>query len=270
MAGLLEGKTAIVAGGGRGMGESVSLRFAAEGANVVVADKVAERAHRVSDRIVSDGGRAIPFVINLRDDAQLPALIDETLAVFGTIDVLVNIAGGMRLETAWRPLREMEPSDWDFVFRQNVRWVQLLSCAVADVMVGQGTGGSIVGIGSVSGVFGAANHAAYGAAKAGLIHLMKSLALEYCRYGVRCNTVSPGSIRTPGVEGMITPEQQARDDITTPLGRAGAPDDIAKAVLFFASDLASFVTGQMLVVDGGATVRFPLPSPGAHPSESLT
>jgi NAD(P)-dependent dehydrogenase (short-subunit alcohol dehydrogenase family) len=268
--GLLEGKTAIVAGGGRGMGESVCVRFAAEGANVVVVDKVAERAHRVRDEIVGTGGRAISLVINLRDDAQLPTVVEETLAAYGAIDVLVNIAGGMRLETAWRPLREMDPADWDFVFRQNVRWVQLLSCAVADVMVAQGTGGSIVGIGSVSGIFGAANHAAYGAAKAGLIHLLKSLALEYGRYGVRCNTVSPGSIRTPGVEGMITPEQQARDDITTPLGRAGLPDDIAKAVLFFASDLAGFVTGQMLVVDGGATVRFPLPSPGAHPSESLT
>jgi NAD(P)-dependent dehydrogenase (short-subunit alcohol dehydrogenase family) len=151
-----------------------------------------------------------------------------------------------------------------------VRWVQLLSFAVADVMTAQGTGGSVISIGSVSGIFGAANHAAYGAAKAALIHLMKSMALEYGRFGVRFNTVSPGSIRTPGVEGMITAEQRERDDITTPLGRAGVADDIAKAVLFFASDLAGFVTGQMLVVDGGATVRFPLPSPGAHPSESLT
>ena len=126
MVGLLEGKTAIVAGGGRGMGESVCVRFAAEGANVVVVDKVAERAHRVRDQIVDSGGRAISLVVNLRDDAQLPALVADTLAAYGTIDVLVNIAGGMRLETAWRPLREMEPTDWDFVFRQNVRWVQLL------------------------------------------------------------------------------------------------------------------------------------------------
>lgn len=270
MTGLLEGKTAIVAGGGRGMGESVSLLFAAEGANVVCVDKVGERAERVSAQIVADGGRAIPLTINLREDARLQEIIDATIAAYGSIDILVNIAGGMRLETAWRPLREMDPTDWDFVFRQNVRWVQLLSCAVADVMVAQRSGGSIVSIGSVSGIFGAANHAAYGAAKAGLIHLMRSLALEYGRYGVRCNTVSPGSIRTPGVEGMITPEQRERDEVTTPLGRVGRPDDIAKAVLFFASDLADFVTGQMLVVDGGATVRFPLPSPGAHPSESLT
>lgn len=252
------------------MGESVCMRFADEGAKVVVVDKVPDRAHRVRDQVVAAGGEAISLVINLREDARLRDIVDETVKTYGSIDVLANIAGGMRLETAWRPLREMDPDDWDFVFRQNVRWVQLLSCAVSDVMVSQGTGGSIISIGSVSGIFGAANHAAYGSAKAGLIHLMRSLALEYGRYGVRFNTVSPGSIRTPGVEGMITPEQRERDEVTTPLGRVGEPDDIAKAVLFFASDLAAFVTGQMLVVDGGATVRFPLPSPGAHPSESLT
>ena len=92
---------------------------------------------------------------------------------------------------------------------------------------------------------------------------------EYGRYGVRFNVVCPGSIRTPAVEGLLTEEELRRDEVTTPLQRAGRPDDIAKAVLFFASELAEFVTGQTLVVDGGATVRFPLPSPGADPSESL-
>jgi NAD(P)-dependent dehydrogenase (short-subunit alcohol dehydrogenase family) len=265
---LLTGKTVVVAGGGRGIGESVSRVLAHAGAAVVVVDKVAERAVRVAADVSGGGGRAVPVVANLRDDAELAGVVPAALEAFGSVDVLVNVAGGMR--AGWRPLRESEPSDWDFVFRQNVRWVHLLSVAAADQMVAQGSGGSIVSIGSVSGVFGAPNHAAYGAAKAALIHLMKSLALEYGRFGVRANAVSPGSIRTPAVEGLITPEQRARDDLTTALGRAGTPDDIARAVLFFASDLAQFVTGQMLVVDGGATVRFPLLSPGAHPSESLT
>lgn len=265
---LLAGRTAIVAGGGRGIGEAVSTTLAAAGASVVVVDKVGERAARVADSIVDAGGRATAFVANLRNDDELAEIVPMSLATYGSVDVLVNVAGGMRAD--WQPLRESDPSDWDFVFRQNVRWVQLLAIAAADQMVAQGTGGSIVSIGSVSGVFGAPNHAAYGAAKAALIHLMKSLALEYGRFGVRANAVSPGSVRTPAVEGLITPEQRARDDLTTALGRAGHPDDIAKAVLFFASDLAGFVTGQMLVVDGGATVRFPLVSPDAHPSESLT
>lgn len=268
MAGLLAERSVIVAGGGRGIGEAVCVRSAAEGAAVVVVDKVAERAHRVAALVNDAGGRAVAHVADLRADDALATIVPATVEAFGAVDVLVNVAGGMR--EGWRPLRESSPDDWDFVFRQNVRWAHLLSVAAADRMVAQGTGGSIVSIGSVSGVFGAPNHAAYGAAKAALIHLMKSLALEYGRHGVRANAVSPGSVRTPAVAGLITPEQAARDEITTPLGRAGQPEDIANVVVFLASELASFVTGQMLVVDGGATVRFPLPSPGAHPSESLT
>jgi NAD(P)-dependent dehydrogenase (short-subunit alcohol dehydrogenase family) len=268
MSGLLDGKVAIVAGGGRGIGEASSLALADAGAAVLVVDKVPDRAEQVTHAIATRGGRAHAHIANLRDDDQLARVVPAALETLGAVDVLVNIAGGMR--AGWRPLRDSDPSDWDFVFRQNVRWVQLLSVAFADELVSQQRAGSIVSIGSVSGVFGAANHAAYGAAKAALIHLMRSLALEYGRYGIRANTVTPGSIRTPAVAGLLSDDEMARDDLTTPLGRAGTPDDIAKAVLFLASDLAGFVTGQMLTVDGGASVRFPLLSPGAHPSEALT
>ena len=268
MQGLVEGKVAVVAGGGRGIGEAVSLLLARAGASVLVVDKVHERAERVTGAVLAEGGRAHAHFANLRDDGDLAGVVPAAIEAFGTPDVLVNVAGGMR--AGWRPLRESEPSDWDFVFRQNVRWVQLLSVAFADHLMAEGRPGSIVSIGSASGIFGAANHAAYGAAKAAVIHLMKSLALEYGRYGIRANAVSPGSIRTPAVAGLLSAEEMARDDETTPLGRAGTGDDIAKAVLYFASDLSDFVTGQMLVVDGGASVRFPLLSPGAHPSEALT
>ncbi|HEV8296574.1 MAG TPA: SDR family oxidoreductase [Acidimicrobiales bacterium] len=269
MQGLIEGKVAVVAGGGRGIGEATSKLFAAAGAAVVVVDKSAERANRVASEVAGEGGRSIPFIVDLRDDDAAARIVDATVDTYGALDIVANIAGGMRAANAWKPLRANEPEDWDFVFRQNVRWVYQLSVAAAAQMIAQGTGGSVVSIGSVSGIFGAANHAAYGAAKAALIHLTKSLALEYGRQGVRFNAVSPGSIRTPTVAGLLTPEQLRRDEVTTPLQRAGRGEDIAKALLFFASDLAEFVTGQMLVVDGGATVRFPLPSPGADPSESL-
>lgn len=268
--GLVAGKVAVVAGGGRGMGEATSVLLARHGAAVVVVDKVPDRAERVADHVGREGGRAIPLIVNLRDDQALAAVVERTIDTFGCIDLLINVAGGMRADGAWRRLADNPADDWDFVFRQNVRWVQLLSVLAAEQMVAHGRGGSIVSIGSVSGIFGAANHAAYGAAKAALIHLTKSLALEYGRFGVRANVVSPGSIRTPAVAGMITPEQERRDEETTPLGRAGVPDDIARAILFLCSDLAGFITAQNLVVDGGATARFPLPSPGAHPSESLT
>jgi NAD(P)-dependent dehydrogenase (short-subunit alcohol dehydrogenase family) len=266
---LLRDKVAVIAGGGRGIGEACSCVFADAGARVLVVDKVPDRAHRVVDAITAKGGEARAHIAELRDDTHLPGIVTTAVEAFGSLDVLVNVAGGMRAATAWRPLRDTSADDWDFVFRQNIRWVQLLTVAAAEQMIAQGTGGAVVSIGSVSGIFGAPNHAAYGAAKAGLIHLMKSLALEYGRQGIRLNSVSPGSVRTPAVEGLLTPEQKLRDEQTTPLQRAGTPEDMAKAALFLASDLASFVTGQMLVVDGGASVRFPLPSPGADPSESL-
>ncbi len=270
MAELLRGRIAIVAGGGRGIGAACSLLLAAEGASVAVVDKVPERAHDVVAQIRASGGSAVPVVANLRDDEQIPRILTETADAFGPrIDVLVNIAGGMRSETAWRPLRETATSDWDFVFRQNVRWVYVLAVAVIDHAIERGERCSIVSIGSVSGVFGAPNHAPYGAAKAALIHLAKSLTLEYGRFGIRANVVSPGSVRTPAVEKVLSLEEKRRDEETTPLGRAGTPDDMARAVLFFASELSAFVSGQMLVVDGGASVRFPLPSPGGHPSESI-
>lgn len=269
MSGLLAGRVVVVAGGGRGMGESCSLLAAQEGAAVLVVDKVIERAERVCDAIKSAGGVAAPLLVDLRRDEDLLKIITAAIE-FGPIDVLINIAGGMRADGSWKRLADNTVDDWDFVFRQNVRWVRLLSVMVAEHMRQLERGGSFVSIGSMSGVFGAANHAAYGAAKAALIHLTMSLALEYGRYGMRFNTVSPGSIRTPAVAGMITPEQMRRDEQTTPVGRAGTPVDIANAVIFLASDRASFITAQNLVVDGGAGARFPLPSPGAHPSESLT
>jgi 3-oxoacyl-[acyl-carrier protein] reductase len=267
--GLLEGKVAVVAGGGRGMGEATSTLFASSGAAVVVVDKSQERAQRVAAAIEEGGQRSVALHIDLRDPDAPQRVVAGTIAAFGSLDIVVNVAGGMRAANAWRPIRLNDPDDWDFVFRQNVEWIQRLAVAAAAQMMAQGTGGSIISIGSVSGLFGAPNHVAYGAAKAALIHLTKSLALEYGRHGVRCNVVCPGSVRTPAVETLLTPEEKRRDEITTPLQRAGTPEDIANAILFFASDLAGFVTGQTLVVDGGATVRFPLLSPGADPSESL-
>jgi NAD(P)-dependent dehydrogenase (short-subunit alcohol dehydrogenase family) len=267
--GLLDGKVAVVAGGGRGMGEATSTLFASSGAAVVVVDKSRERAQRVAVAIEAAGRPAVALHVDLRDSDAPQRVVAETIAAFGSLDIVVNVAGGMRAANAWRPIRLNDAEDWDFVFRQNVGWIQQLAVAAAAQMMAQGTGGSVISIGSVSGLFGAPNHAAYGAAKAALIHLTKSLALEYGRHGVRFNVVCPGSVRTPAVEAVLTPEEKRRDEVTTPLQRAGTPEDIAKAILFFASDLAAFVTGQTLVVDGGATVRFPLLSPGADPSESI-
>jgi NAD(P)-dependent dehydrogenase (short-subunit alcohol dehydrogenase family) len=140
--------------------------------------------------------------------------------------------------------------------------VFLLARAVIPVMIEQGDGGSIVNVTSISGVFGAPNHAAYGAAKAGLIHLTRSLCVEYGPHGIRANAVSPGAIETPATRNAMAGSQFSYVSSVTPLRRAGAPEDIARAVLFFASPLSSYVSGQMLLVDGGVSAIFPLGTPG--------
>ena len=175
--------------------------------------------------------------------------------------MLVNVAGGMHRYATWRPLAQWDEESWDGILAINLRYVFLLARAVLPAMVEQGEGGSIVNITSISGVFGAPHHAPYGAAKAGLIHLTQSLALEYGPQGIRCNAVSPGAILTEAVGSAMQPERVDAVSRAVPLSRGGQPADIANAVLFLASPLASYVSGQMLLVDGGVSTRFPLGTP---------
>jgi NAD(P)-dependent dehydrogenase (short-subunit alcohol dehydrogenase family) len=264
---LLAGKVAVVAGGGRGIGEATARLLAAAGAAVAVVDLEEERARAVRDAIVGAGGRAVPIVADVLDEAQSIPIVDSAVSTFGGIDVLVNVAGGMNVFGHWQPLTQWSSAEWDAVVGLNLRYHFLL-CRAAIPRLAERGGGSIVNITSVSGVFGSPNHSAYGAAKAGLIHLTKTLALEVGRLGIRVNAVSPGAVFTPATANRLTPERRSEMERTTPLQRAGAPEDIARAVLFFASPLAAYVTGQMLLVDGGVAAKFPLHAPGADPSEA--
>jgi 3-oxoacyl-[acyl-carrier protein] reductase len=261
--GLLAGRVAIVAGGGGdGIGAAVSRALAGAGAAVAVVDIDPGAARKVCDQISAGGGRALPVVADVRESASGGAIVAATRGAFGRIDVLATVAGGMTAHAAFRPLVEWDEADWDKIVALNLRYVFLLTRAVIPVMISQGEGGSIVNVTSISGVFGAPNHAAYGAAKAGLIHLTKTLCLEYGRQGIRANAVSPGAIETPATDKALAGSQRSHVTAVTPLGRAGAPEDIARAVLFFASPLSSYVSGQMLLVDGGASALFPLGVPG--------
>jgi 3-oxoacyl-[acyl-carrier protein] reductase len=262
--GILAGRSAIVAGGGGGgIGAAVSRTLAAAGAGVLVVDIEAAAARKVCDQIAAGGGRAVPLVADVRETASADAIVAAARSAFGRIDVLATVAGGMTAHAEFRPLVQWSEADWDKIVALNLRYVFLLARAVIPAMIEQGDGGSIVNVTSISGVFGAPNHAAYGAAKAGLIHLTRSLCLEYGRHGIRANAVSPGAIETPATDKAMAGAQRTRVSAVTPLGRAGAPEDIARAVLFFASPLASYVSGQMLLVDGGASVIFPLGTPGS-------
>jgi 3-oxoacyl-[acyl-carrier protein] reductase len=268
VASLLAGKRALVIGGGRGIGRAVSLQLGQAGASVAVVDIERDRAQSVSDEIAQTGS-ACPLTADVLQTDDVERVVGEAREAFGGIDVLVTVVGGHNAFAPWQPLHECSEEQWDLLMGVNLRYVFTVTRAVVRVLLEQGQGGSVVYTGSVSGMAGAPNHSPYGAAKAGVIHLARSLALEYGRHGIRFNVVSPGSVLTPAVADALTSEQKAAMAERIPLGRSAAPEDIARAVLFFASPLSSYVSGQVLAVDGGATVRFPLSVPGAHPSEAV-
>jgi 3-oxoacyl-[acyl-carrier protein] reductase len=196
-------------------------------------------------------GPALVADARSRDDVE--RVVAETIHALGGIDVCVDIIG----EARWGRMLEVTDDDWDASFDLVLRHVFYLGQAAGKVMVEQG-GGSFVAIASVSGLRSAPGHGPYGAAKAGLMALVRTLAVELAGSGVRVNAVAPGAVLTPRVLQRTTPERLAEGAKAIPLGRQAQPEEIANAVLFLASDLASYITGHTLVVDGGATAQFPL------------
>lgn len=264
---LLAGRVALVAGGGRGIGEATVRILSAAGAAVAVLDVEADRAETVAASLRATGAMAIPLVADLRDEDACAAAVDLAVTELGAVDVLANVAGGMTNQAEWRHLEHWSTDEWDRVVHLNLRYVFWLCRSVIPVMIERG-GGSIVNVTSISGVFGAPNHSAYGAAKAGLIHLTKTLAVEHGRSGIRVNAVSPGAVATPATDAVVSEARKATLAAATPLQRPGRPDDIARAVLYFASPMSDYVTGQMLLVDGGIAAKFPLGGVGTDASEA--
>lgn len=264
---LLAGRIALVAGGGRGIGEATARVLAAAGAAVGILDAEADRAENVAASLRGAGAMAIPLVADLRDEAACADAVDTVVGELGGVDVLANVAGGMTNQAQWRHLEQWSTEEWDRVVHLNLRYVFWMCRAVIPVMTERG-GGSIVNVTSISGVFSAPNHSAYGAAKAGLIHLTRTLAVEHGRDGIRVNAVSPGAVATPATEATMSAERRATLAAATPLQRPGRPEDIARAILYFASPMSDYVTGQMLLVDGGVGSKFPLGGVGTHISEA--
>jgi 2-deoxy-D-gluconate 3-dehydrogenase len=248
----LDNRVAIVAGGGRGIGRSSSLALAEAGAGLVVVDIERDRAEAVAKEIGNLGGKAIPVVADVRESQQVDAAVRAAVDEFGQIDILVNIIG----LASWSPALDMSEDVWDADLTLNLKYVWLCSRSVARVMIEQGNKGSIVNTCSISGMTAAPLHAAYGAAKAGLVGLTRSLAVEWARHRIRVNAVAPGSMKTPRIVEMIkdAPEVEEAQRVRVPLGRWGTTEDVAGVVLFLASDLSDYVTGQTIVVDGGFLV----------------
>ena len=253
----LDGRTAIVAGGGgHGIGGAISRLLARAGAAVAVVDVDPQNAQAAVDDIASAGGKAVPVIESVFAEEGCANIARRTREELGGIDILVNVVGSMQGHATWGRMTDWSVEGWDEVIGLNLRNVFLLCREVIPTMRAQERG-AIVNIASVSGAVAAPLHSAYGAAKAGLINFTRTLALEYARSGIRVNAVSPGSIATP--TAVTTDERIAAHQSSVPMARMGEPHEIAGAVLFLASNLASHVTGQQLIVDGGASVRMPVP-----------
>jgi 3-oxoacyl-[acyl-carrier protein] reductase len=259
---LMRGLRALViGGGGGGIGAAITRGIASAGADVAVVDVDDARAKAAADSAAAHGQRAFPLVADIREAGHIEPMVAGARELLGGIDVLVTVVGGLM---AWRvPFHrtdEVPDDEWDFVFDVNLKYVYRVLKATLKVMIEQGTGGSIVSIGSDAGTagHGSPNMAAYGAAKSGLAHLVTTIAAEYGPDGIRMNMVSPGPTET-GATSALSAEHVTGMNAAIPLRRRGQPEDIANAVVFFASPMSSHVTGQVLGVDGGVSIQSPMP-----------
>jgi 3-oxoacyl-[acyl-carrier protein] reductase len=244
---LLTDRTAIVTGGGAGIGKGIALAFATFGARVAILDLKPETADATAAAIAAAGGQALALPCDVREGAQVEAAVARTVERFGGVDVLVNNAGG----TFAAPFLETTEKGWDALLRANLRSVFHGTRAVAPRMIAQGCGGSIVNVVSIEGVRAAPRYAAYAAAKAGAISFTQTMALELGPHGIRVNAIAPDVCMTEGLRALVPPEEEGRYRHLVPLGRAGVPDDIAGAAIFLASALGRYVSGVTLHVDGG-------------------
>jgi len=242
----LNGKKALVVGGSAGIGEQTVLRLAKCGCDVAIGGRSRDLADAVGRQVVSMGRQAFTVMGDVTDPESTARMVAEADCFFGGIDVLVSIIGASH----WSPYCETTTKFWDDEQDLNLRHFFVLSREVAKVMVKRKTGGVMTCVTSIDGIQGAPNHSAYGAAKAGLIHLVKSTATELAQHGIRVNGVGPGWIVTPRVHATENSINIIRES-GVPMARMGQADEVADAILFMSSDLSSYVTGQNLMVDGG-------------------
>lgn len=252
--GRFDGRTVIITGGAAGIGEACALRFGSEGARVAVVDRDAERAAGVAAAVESAGGTAVAIRCDVGDKAAVDRMVAESVARFGDVDILVANAGTI----AGAAFLDLGEDEFDRVIRVNLKGVFLCGQAVArhivarDAAAGSRRGGAIVNLSSANAVLAIADQIAYTASKGGVNQLTKAMALSLADHGIRVNAVGPGSIMTDILKGVANnPEATRRIYQRTPLGRIGAPSEIAAIVAFLASADASYMTGQTVYADGG-------------------
>ncbi len=248
MTGSLGGRVAIVTGAGQGMGEAFARALAGEGAHVAIAELDPRTGEAVAADIRAGGGSAAAYPVDVRERAAIEAMVDDLVARHGRVDLLVNNAG----LAAGGPSEEVTDEQWDLVYGVMLRGLFLCSQVAGRVMIAQGRG-VIVNICSMAGIGGWAKRALYTPAKAGAIALTHVLGVEWARHGVRVVGISPGQVETPLNEVVFKAGLADRETFTNraPMRRFASPEEIARAVLFLASDAASGITAETVTIDGG-------------------
>jgi len=251
MAGLLDGKSALITGGGGGIGRATALVFAREGARVAVADYAAETAAETVGLINANGGQAITLTGDISRANDVRTMLDDTIVAFGRLDCAFNNAGiaGWHVEAAGKKTADWSEEAFDRMIEVNLKGVWLCMRAEIRQMLTQG-GGAIVNTASIAGLAGLPTSSAYVAAKHGVVGLTKTAAIEYAEAGIRVNAVCPGYIHTRMTEETMR-RRGAAILAQTPLHRMGNPEEIAEMVVWLCSDRASYVTGVAYNVDGG-------------------
>jgi NAD(P)-dependent dehydrogenase (short-subunit alcohol dehydrogenase family) len=248
-----EGKTVVLSGGGRGIGEAAARRFAVEGADVLLVARTVTEIEAVAADIVANGDKAWPHAADVSDPAAVDAAVEAARERWGRIDVLVNCAGIDHDS----PFLDFSDKAWNNVLGVNLTGAFLMAQRVARVMAASG-GGSIVHISSIDAYGADGNQVAYNASKAGMLGLSRTMATELAQHGIRSNVVSPGYTATPLTRQYVGEEMyeyMTRDFDRIPQRRMATPEEIAAAILFLASDDAAAITGSELVVDGGTTAN---------------
>lgn len=250
--GRFSNKAVVVTGGAHGIGRASALRFASEGANVAIVDVRGHEGEQVAAECQAAGGRGLAYRADVSEPDQVAAVVGQIKSDLGGIDVVHSNAGRLSAGT----VLEVSLAEWNRIFAVNVTSMFLFARAVAPVMQ-ERQGGAIVTTGSISGLLGEPALAAYTASKAAVVNLTRQMAVDFARSGIRVNCVCPGWVDTGFNDPQFAHDELSAADIaalierTVPMGRQGLPEEMAAAVAFLASDDASYITGQTLVVDGG-------------------